>query len=97
MGVLSIGTNIWSAQTARLAGEAQQEKRDINALLLSVVNPETGIRGYALTREQRFLEPYTAARETFDTPLSALWTREAQHPNDANSSPIVSSCRAPSA
>ncbi|MFC4640258.1 diguanylate cyclase [Deinococcus hohokamensis] len=84
LGGLALGTNLWSARTTRLAQNSQAELRDINALLLSVVNLETGIRGYALTHDPAFLEPYSQARVLFDTQLQRLRARNTMDPASAS-------------
>jgi signal transduction histidine kinase len=40
----------------------------------AVLDQETGVRGYVLTRDQRFLEPYERGRDAADTDLDRLHT-----------------------
>lgn len=46
--------------------------REVNRALTNVVNAETGIRGYALTKRPEFLEPYQAAKSNLPDSLEKL-------------------------
>ena len=50
-----------STEAAANIEEAQQTRTAINKLLQSMLDAETGQRGYLLTGEERYLEPYNAA------------------------------------
>jgi len=50
-----------STEAAANIKEAQQTRTAINKLLQSMLDAETGQRGYLLTGEERYLEPYNAA------------------------------------
>ncbi|AWN22273.1 hypothetical protein DKM44_02665 [Deinococcus irradiatisoli] len=65
--------------------ESRQEITQIQATLVTVLNLETGIRGYAITGETPFLEPYNAARRLIDDQVQAL--RRAQYEHEDESSP----------
>jgi signal transduction histidine kinase len=71
-----------SAQREATAREARS--RDVTAATLRleklVVDMETGIRGLTLTREMRFLEPYTEARRALPKRLAALQSLVADDP-----------------
>ncbi|AFZ67720.1 diguanylate cyclase [Deinococcus peraridilitoris] len=54
--------------TARLQGESKQLK----VILKSVVDLETGVRGYLLARQDVFLEPYHAAQARLDAEFATL-------------------------
>ena len=47
----------------------------------AVVDQETGFRGYALTREEDFLEPYVAGRERADEVNARLDVIEEDFPD----------------
>lgn len=49
----------------RRAVDARRELAASNGLEKLVIDIETGVRGFIITREQRFLEPWTAARTAF--------------------------------
>jgi PAS domain S-box-containing protein len=48
-------------QAAAEVEESYRSRSEMRRLLTQVVNAETGIRGYLLTRRESFLEPYQAA------------------------------------
>lgn len=50
-----------STEAAANIEEAQQTRTAINKLLQNMLDAETGQRGYLLTGEERYLEPYNAA------------------------------------
>lgn len=52
--------------------ESQQTRASINKLLQQVLDAETGQRGYLLTGDERYLEPYTAAVAEIDQNLDGL-------------------------
>jgi signal transduction histidine kinase len=63
--------------------EAQGVRQTLNQLLLNVVDAETGQRGYLLTGEARYREPYDQAVREVDGQLSALRTFYAAHPTES--------------
>ena len=78
MLLMAVGVTFtfWSYQQIEEASNLRRGSRMvINAadnLLLSIVNAETGQRGYALTGDQAYLEPYLAVRDTLKRDLKAL-------------------------
>ena len=50
------------------------------SLIGSVVNKETGVRGFLVSGDKKFLEPYDLGKETFDRELSELLTITADNP-----------------
>ncbi|WP_010684974.1 methyl-accepting chemotaxis protein [Methylobacterium mesophilicum] len=79
MGAMLVVTLIVAAITLRNTdeirdtqdwiGHTQTLLTHVDRLNLAIVNRETGLRGYLLSAEQRFLEPETAGREAF----AAAW------------------------
>lgn len=61
-----------STQAIANIEEAQQTRSAINKLLQHMLDAETGQRGYLLTGDQRYLEPYTTASAEIDINLEAL-------------------------
>lgn len=53
-------------------GEAQGERLVLNSLVQNIVDAETGQRGYLLTGEARYREPYDAAAKQINNQLAAL-------------------------
>ena len=71
-----------SAQREATAREARSADVTAASLRLEklVVDMENGLRGLTLTREQRFLEPYTEARKALPGRLAALQSLVADDP-----------------
>ncbi|MEJ7687249.1 MAG: CHASE3 domain-containing protein [Variovorax sp.] len=64
-------------------GEAQRVRHAVNLLLQNILDAETGQRGYLLTGEARYREPYDDAVAKVDTHLSALRELYARKPDEA--------------
>ncbi|WP_077001076.1 CHASE3 domain-containing protein [Variovorax sp. KK3] len=64
-------------------GEAQRVRLALNTLLQSIVDAETGQRGYLLTGEARYREPYDGAIKQVDGQLAALQALYANRPAEA--------------
>ncbi|OUM01337.1 CHASE3 domain-containing protein [Variovorax sp. JS1663] len=64
-------------------GEAQRVRLALNTLLQSIVDAETGQRGYLLTGEARYREPYDIAVKQVDGQLAALQLLYAHRPAEA--------------
>lgn len=62
--------------------EAQSVREALSKLLLNVVDAETGQRGYLLTGEARYREPYDQAVRQVDGHLSSLRTLYARRPTE---------------
>jgi len=60
--------------------EAQQARVALNLLMLNILDAETGQRGYLLTGEARYREPYDVAVKQVDSNLVALRELYAQRP-----------------
>src|SRR5690349_14856114 len=58
--------------TSRAQRSTGQFTQDALALERLVVDLETGLRGYMLTDDRQFLEPYENARQQLDTRLAGL-------------------------
>jgi signal transduction histidine kinase len=59
-------------ETTRLARASQEVLVAANSLERSVIDLETGARGFLITREERFLEPWQAARTAFPAQVREL-------------------------
>ncbi|SMB83396.1 sensor domain-containing diguanylate cyclase [Deinococcus hopiensis] len=84
-GGLSVWTMVNNAAATQDVAETQQELAQIQATLVTVLNLETGIRGYAITGERPFLEPYNAARTTMDAQLQTLRRSQYEHVDPGSS------------
>ncbi len=54
----------------------------VNEVLALMVNAETGLRGYLLTRREEFLQPYVAASENLPAAFERLRTLAEAEPGD---------------
>lgn len=88
--VLAAGTAVLSTVSTRDIASASNQVASTQATLLainqlraSVIDAETGQRGYILTGLDSYLEPYTQATARFDEQLSQLRSRFANSPGQA--------------
>ncbi len=70
-------------QDANRRRDSVQALEIANRVERSVVDLETGVRGFLLTHQRRFLEPYLQARATLPSALKALRTAVASDPAQA--------------
>ena len=75
LSVLVIGGSVWlvAGQQRDAVIGMQGQLRASSDLLTAMLDQETGVRGYALTGEKSFLEPYVTGQASFERAL-----REAQ-------------------
>lgn len=78
--LLTISTRDVSAAGARVT-HTQTTLIEINQLLASLIDAETGQRGYILTGLDSYLEPYHRASSSIDGQLATLRERFAGSPN----------------
>jgi len=83
-GSLGVWTMLHQRAAAGKAQGAQQEISQIEAVLITVLNLETGIRGYAITGEASFLKPYNVAQRLIDDQLQALRQSQYEHQDEAS-------------
>ncbi len=67
-------------KTAAFVDHTQNVIREINQLLASVVDMETGMRGYLLAGDDSFLEPYNAGMKNFEEIDDALIETVSDNP-----------------
>ncbi|PWV97664.1 methyl-accepting chemotaxis protein [Hoeflea marina] len=70
------GTTFFSLRTIETASAWNTHTYEVlgssNELMLSVINQETGLRGYLISANENFLEPYTKGLARFDETLKTL-------------------------
>jgi two-component sensor histidine kinase/CHASE3 domain sensor protein len=72
---LAIGQTIASQREARSVGRASSDALlATHEVLEATLDAETGQRGYLLTRNEAYLQPYVSARHRLDTSLDKLRT-----------------------
>ena len=74
IGVTSAGLTLqYNEHQERAAGRsASVLQKTADQILTDLVNAETGVRGYAATRDERFLSPYHATLERFGADQAAF-------------------------
>ena len=72
--------NLRSSLTARMARHSAQVLAAANLAEKEVLDLETGARGFALTREERFLAPWRSARAALPRQGARLSTLAADNP-----------------
>jgi diguanylate cyclase (GGDEF)-like protein len=84
LSVLVIGASVWliADQQRNAVIATQGQLRASSNLLTSMLDQETGLRGYALTGELDFLKPYVDGRRHFETALSQAKTGQERVPGD---------------
>jgi signal transduction histidine kinase len=80
----AFGALLLAISAQRSATAEEEHSKDVTAATLRleklVVDLETGIRGWTLTVDRRFLEPYTAARRALPAQLASLRRLVADDP-----------------
>ncbi|MGH2412485.1 MAG: CHASE3 domain-containing protein, partial [Microcystaceae cyanobacterium] len=75
--IATLGTWIWSRDKIRDAYTWVDHSETVitqsNHLLISLLNAETAIRGYGVTRDPNFLEPYHQARKDLPASLTQIY------------------------
>jgi CHASE3 domain sensor protein len=81
----AIATWVWSYQSKSKAQEwvnhTQEVIRETSLLMKNIVDAETGIRGYTITRNTEFLEPYEKAQTEIPLHLGAIEELTADNPS----------------
>lgn len=74
--LITVGAWVWSRENnlniRRQIDYTDRIIQESNGLLSSMVNVETGVRGYAITQNSNFLEPYYSHRASFEPALKRL-------------------------
>lgn len=93
--VLVVGVSGYRAtaeliETERWVTHTHQVKREIGQVLSAIKDAETGQRGFLLTGEDRFLEPYRGAHAEAARALSDLQRRTADNPAQQERATVLS-------
>jgi signal transduction histidine kinase len=80
-----------SQQAVEEMGQEQQTRNAVNRLLQSMLDAETGQRGYLLTGTETYLEPYDKAVATVQTHLDELRSRYSHPPENLRQVALLSS------
>src|SRR4051794_434108 len=65
---LLVGAAVWTASAiqSHAGNEARGRQVEAQLLLTSMLDMETGVRGFQLTGKQEFLEPYVPGRRAYE-------------------------------
>jgi PAS domain S-box-containing protein len=84
---LLVGVSVFSYRSAQRSADDSRSSRDtletivqVNEVLMLLADAETGGRGFALTADDRFLEPYERARSRLPDQLARLRSFTADNP-----------------
>ncbi|HEY9909659.1 MAG TPA: response regulator [Thermosynechococcaceae cyanobacterium] len=80
IGALTYRGTRQMAEASQWEAHTYQVLTQVKELLLRTVNAETGQRGYVLTGESQYLEPYTGQREQVERKLQELRTLTNDNP-----------------
>ncbi|MGI8807732.1 MAG: response regulator [Acidimicrobiales bacterium] len=72
VGAVFLGLQLQEQRNRQRVDESFAVRRQIAAVTLDLVNAQTGARGYAITRQDEFLEPFRAATATLAGDLDKL-------------------------
>ncbi|WP_276352353.1 methyl-accepting chemotaxis protein [Cohnella caldifontis] len=75
-----IGMNRVEKQTNSIVTDAIPLSLAASEILTSLVNEETGVRGYLVSGDETFLQPYTMGREMVNQQLQKIQPHLASHP-----------------
>ncbi|MBW5449311.1 HAMP domain-containing protein [Cohnella sp. CFH 77786] len=67
-------------QTGMIVSDAIPLGQAANDILLALVNEETGVRGYLVTGDEAYLEPYNAGRNSVQESLAVVESHLEGHP-----------------
>ncbi|MDZ8136756.1 MAG: response regulator [Nostoc sp. DedQUE04] len=84
IGFISYQSTNELIQTSRKESHTYQVLSQLEDLNLQLTNAETGQRGYIITGEQRYLEPYNAAIQVLNQKVKELQRLTADNPNQQN-------------
>ncbi|MBN3872937.1 response regulator [Nostoc sp. JL33] len=84
IGLISYQSTNDLIETSRQENHTYQVLSQLEDLNLQLINAETGQRGYIITGEQRYLEPYNAAIQVLNQKFNELQRLTADNPNQQN-------------
>lgn len=84
IGLISYQSTNELIQTSAKESHTYQVLSQLEDLNLQLTNAETGQRGYIITGEQRYLEPYNAAIQVLNQKVNELQRLTADNPNQQN-------------
>ncbi len=80
-GYVSYRYNLLLNETRQMVDHSLEVAGGIDSLMLDLQNLETGQRGYLITGEEDYLQPFQSARQRFATDLASLRQLTADNPS----------------
>jgi methyl-accepting chemotaxis protein len=68
------------ASSNKVVGDAIPILSASNSLMMDLLNEETGVRGYVITQDKKYLEPYTQGQQQLEKDLATIRKYEASYP-----------------
>jgi methyl-accepting chemotaxis protein len=68
------------ASSNKVVGDAIPILSASNSLMMDLLNEETGVRGYVITQDKKYLEPYNQGQQQLDKDLATIRKYEASYP-----------------
>ncbi|MFN6482198.1 MULTISPECIES: response regulator [unclassified Nostoc] len=84
IGLISYQSTNTLIETSRKESHTYQVLSQLEDLNLQLTNAETGQRGYIITGEERYLEPYNAAIQVINQKVREIQRLTADNPNQQN-------------
>ncbi|ODH01702.1 hypothetical protein A4S05_27735 [Nostoc sp. KVJ20] len=84
IGLISYHSTNELIETSRKENHTYEVLSQLEDLNLQLTTAETGQRGYIITGEKRYLEPYNAALESLNQKIKELQNLTADNPNQQN-------------
>ncbi len=81
VGIIAYRSTTELVESADLVAHSHKVQEGISTVISTLKDAETGQRGFVMTGEQRYLEPYLAALKAIDKTLQDLRELTADNPN----------------
>ncbi len=78
--VVTLVANNKLKEKTKLVEHTYQVKFDLEYLMSKIKDAETGVRGFAITKNNDFLEPYINSKESVDSIYTLLWNATSDNP-----------------
>ncbi|HKN89634.1 MAG TPA: CHASE3 domain-containing protein, partial [Acidimicrobiia bacterium] len=83
VAAITLSATSSSRRTSQAVERSADTLESAQRLLLAAVDSETGVRGYIITADNAFLEPYNAGKANFDAETATLRKALADEPQQA--------------
>ena len=80
VGAATLRSTYATVDSAHWVAHTLQVRADLEGMVADLIEAETGVRGYVITGDTSYLEPYHSARATLGSRLAGLRTLTADNP-----------------